>query len=91
LNIEKIIARLFSIAGLTMAAIFAAAIGFGLAGTNASILVVQLGICLAIAIPVMGVIVIMIMLFKKHETKYGICAIILLILLAFTVIWRMLA
>lgn len=90
MNIEKTIARLLEITGLAMAVIFAIAIGFDLAGTKAGISVVQLGICFAIAIPVLGVIVIMIMLFKKRETKYGVCAIILLILLIFTVIWRML-
>ena len=91
MNIEKTIARMLDIAGLAMAVIFALAIVLDLAGTKASISVVQLGICFAIAIPVLGVIVVMIMLFKKRETKYGVCAIILLILLIFTVIWRMLA
>ena len=90
MNIEKIIARLFSIAGLVMAIVFAIAIALNIAGIKFSVPAIQLGVCLAIAIPILGVVVIMILLFKKGETKFGICAIILLILLAIAVTWRML-
>ncbi len=89
MNIEKTIARLFSIAGLAMAIVFAIAIALNLVGMKFGVPVIQFGICLAIAVPIAGVIVIMVFLFKKGETKYGICAIILLILLVFTVIWRL--
>jgi len=89
LNIEKTIARLLNIAGLVMAVVFVFGIMLNFAGMKSGDSVIQLGICLAIAIPVLGVIAIMILLFKKGETKYGICAIILLILLAFTTVWRL--
>ena len=89
MNIEKTISRVLNIAGLVMAIVFAIAIASNVAGMQSSVLATQIGICLAIAIPILGVIVIMILLFKKGETKYGICAIILLILLVFTIVWRM--
>lgn len=89
MNIEKTIARMLNIAGFVMAIVFSVAIALNITGMKSSDLVIQLGICLAIAIPVLAVIAIMVLLFKKGETKYGICAIILLILLAFTFVWRL--
>jgi len=89
LNIEKTIGRVLNIAGLVMAIVFAIAIASNVAGMQSSVLATQIGICLVIAIPVLGVVVIMVLLFKKGETKYGIRAIILLILLFLTVVWRL--
>jgi len=89
LNTERTIALVLKNGGLVMAAVFAIAIVSGVLGLNAAVLMTQIGIICAIAIPVIGVGAAMILLLKKAETKYGVCAIILLILLIVTVAWRM--
>ncbi|MCP4580327.1 MAG: hypothetical protein GY839_01820 [candidate division Zixibacteria bacterium] len=89
MNTEKTIASILKNGGLVMAAVFAIAIVSGIMGLNSARLMTQIGIICAIAIPAVGVAAAMILLLKNTETKYGICAIILLILLIVTVAWRM--
>ena len=90
MNIERSIARILKAGGLVMAAVFAAAIILGVLGLDSVVTITQIGILCAIGVPVIGLIWVMILLLKNHETNYGFCAIILLILLAVTVAWRML-
>jgi hypothetical protein len=89
MSIERTISKLLNICGLAMAAVFLAAIIFGVIGHGSAVLLAQIGIIAAIVIPVIGLIVMMILLFRKNETNYGICAIILLVFLIVTVIWRL--
>lgn len=88
MNMEKSLAAIFRYFGLAMAVVFIAAIILGIIGIHSSALIARMGICCAIAIPVIGVAYVMLALFKIGETKYAVCAIILLILLALTVVWR---
>jgi hypothetical protein len=89
MNIEPTISKLLNICGLMMAIVFLAAIIFGIIGHDGAVLLAQIGIIAAIIIPVIGLMVMMILLFRKNETNYGICAIILLVFLLITVIWRL--
>jgi Na+/proline symporter len=89
MSIEKTISKLLNIGGLVMAAVFLIAIVFGVIGHDGAVLLAQIGILAAVVIPIVGLIVMMIMLFKKGETNYGVCAIILLVFLIVMVIWRL--
>ena len=91
MSIEQTISKLLNISGLAMAAVFLVAIIFGVIGHDGAVLLAQIGIIAAIVIPVVGLIMMMIMLFRKNETNYSICAIILLVFLIVTVVWRLYA
>lgn len=90
MNMEKTLAAIFKNCGLVMAAIFVAAIFLGIIGADITVLIAQLGIYCAIAIPIIGVVYVMFSLLKARETNFAACAIILLILLASMIVWRML-
>lgn len=89
MNIEKTLSSFFSISGLILAAIFLVAIIPGVVGLDLTIHIAQAGIIAAIAIPVIGLFILMLKLIAGRETKYGICAIILLVFLIVTVVWRL--
>lgn len=91
MNMEKTLAAIFRYFGLAMALVFVIAIILGIAGMQRSILFAQIGITCAIAIPVIGVVYVMLAMLTSRETKYAICAIILLILLLGTTVWRILS
>ena len=90
MNIERSVARILKTGGLVMAAVFTFAIILGVLELDLAMPITQIGILCAIGVRVIGLFGVMVLLIKNHETNYGLCAIILLILLAVTVIWRML-
>ena len=72
-----------------MAVVLLLAIIMRLSGSDSATLLVKVGIVIAMATPFAGVTAAMILLLKKGETKYGLFAIILLVFIAFTAVWRM--
>ena len=86
---SHLLSRISNTLGLIMAAVLLGAILLWVTGAPAALLLTKLGILLAITIPFVAVGVSMIVLFRRHETKYAACATILLVVILVTVIWRM--
>ncbi len=91
MKVETILSRYFKYAGLVMALIFGVAIVAGMAGLGNSVWFTRLGILLAVIIPISGLVLTMVILFRNNETRYGAIVIILLLVLALAVAWRIYA
>jgi len=89
MNISKIMALTLYSGGVAMATVVLLASIMHLLGNDYATLFVKTGIVIAIMTPFASVTVAMILLLKKGETRYGLFAIIVLVLIAFTVFWRM--
>lgn len=84
----RLLASYLKYAGYVMALMFLPAIVWGIMGDSLSTVFAQIGIMVAIAIPIIGIMIAMIGFFINGETKYGIIAIILLVLIFIAIAWR---
>lgn len=90
MNISRIIAFILYGGGIIMVFVLILAMVMWYIGDDPATLLVKIGVVIAMATPFAGVTAAMILLIKKGETKYGLFALALLILIIFTVFWRML-
>ena len=88
--IEKKIALILNIGGIAMAALLGLAAVFDLGGFRISSTLALIGIMVAVATPVAGIITAMIVLFRSGETKYAAYATILLMMIIIAGVWRLL-
>jgi len=89
MNISRIIALILYGGGIVMVFVLILAMVMWYIGDDPATLLVKIGVVLAMATPFTGVTVAMILLMKKGEIKDGLFALVLLILIIFTVFWRM--
>ena len=84
------LAVFFRYAAYLMAGVFLAAIAVNILGFEQAIILAQIGIAGAVAIPMLGIVLTLVILFKNGETKFALIAIILLLFISVTAIWRLL-
>lgn len=89
MRVEKALSLFFKYAGFVMAAVLGLAIILGVLGLKVSITVTQLGIVAALIIPILGLVITMVILFRSNENKYALLAIGLLAVLVLAVFWRL--